>query len=456
MLSIKIGDDILKYKVIPFLDILDCRNFNIAYHKFSIIINKCFNFGEFGRKFNSQNCLPSKVKMTEQQYYTINLHWKHDLLLIVYREYPLQNFKIKSTTQSLDIDYEYLKNECIENICRGIMNEDEYINRNQLTIGPNEECCINNIPNTLIKLDYYGIIVLTDINQFMGLRDLYVTKIDCNLSSLVNLTSLSVDKYTHSLPPNLIEYRCDILLIDQILPSKLEKLIVNTEIVYKWYTIYTKRNMVENFSIEDFPNNQYKNFKSLRKNEKIIMLPSTIKECYMLGPCIFSNLAVDEISVSINDDTILPLKCNKLNIYKININYPYKLNTQCKHLLISALWPSNFEPLVIFNQTFENVGIHVNTDCLQSLSNIRFINCKIDKVYLYRDLDNQTHHIFRNCEIQYLSLHSPHQLQFKLKNNKIKMLQITPTIENEYIKNIENMGYTYDNDTNIFNNRGGD
>ena len=123
----------------------------------------------------------------------------------------------------------------------------------------------------------------------------------------------------------------------------------------------------------------------------------------------------------------MPFKCNELCIGEIDINYPYKLNTQCHSLRIESYWSINWVPLVIFNQTFENLSISINLSNNTSGYNVKLINCKINRCYLKNNRPDHT--IIQNCEVEYLELTGKYYYVSIVNNNKIKKLRFDKSLK---------------------------
>ena len=109
MLS-KLCNDILIYNIIPYLNNSDRHDFNIAYHKFPVVIQNEDVFGpdetylyESNFKSNKfKGCLPLNLTITRiEEYYDMVLFWKHNIIFDYFDIDELDFLKIEPTTQSI-------------------------------------------------------------------------------------------------------------------------------------------------------------------------------------------------------------------------------------------------------------------------------------------------------------------------------------------------------------------
>ena len=272
-----IGNEILKFNVIPFLDNPNRHQFNIAYHKFSVII-ETNKFYYKNQKLTTKDCLPSEITLIEQQYNELNLHWKHTLSLISTSFIA----KIKSTTLGINFNNDE--------------NFDKYKNMHDTEFNyeyyKNSKIEIKDILDTLYEFDYFGCIVLYGLQSLKNLRVLSFGTITCDISNLQNLKILSVYEYLGQLPQNLIEYNCENLLAQQTLPSKLEELNVRNTIIYNKYWYAPKyenirRNSYDDINVNDFLNERYKDYQPSIRDENIVVIPHSIKYCKTSCPVIY-------------------------------------------------------------------------------------------------------------------------------------------------------------------------
>ena len=397
MLSIKIGDDILKYKVIPFLDILDCRNFNIAYHKFSIIINNSNseNYEDF--KFTDKGCLPKYLNIKYLNYLNYNLNYKHNIVVRCNKNQILEDLKISSLVENFRIFY------------------------SQSTTPNTDSIKIQKdfIPTSLVKFEFFGHIQISNIFEFMNLKILDCYSVDCDLSDLVNLEVLNISQYKGQFPINLKELNSCDLYENQLLPPKLEKL---------WIT-------------------------STSKFSGTLILPSSIKE-YTIHNCITKCSASEAkiVNIDLYDETILPSQCHKLNV---NIKYtqPYVLDTQCNELYLNDK-PNN-GLLYISGKKFDKVTKINYQDVINS--SILFTNCEIN---LYKiSTSVMPMDISFGCTIGTLILDDFKYGTLKLdlfKNNKVKKIVCGLNSKIGYHDGLKKLGYTYDDYLYCYTIGGGD
>ena len=90
---------------------------------------------------------------------------------------------------------------------------------------------------------------------------------------------------------------------------------------------------------------------------------------------------VKDITIYLFDETILPLKCESLNIYESFISKPFNLNIECDYLHLPDT--SNYE-INVLNKKFNRVFRYIEYNL--EISKIIFINCHIKLLKLSKNI----------------------------------------------------------------------